>query len=134
MLPLAPALLSQTKVVLRRDCSSSASTRAIVSPVPLPPGAGTMSWIVLPGSGQAWASTGPATRREISASRAAKGGRRDIVAPEEEASAAILARRPAPCAPAEKRRAPRLGHGLHQARPHRPRRLAPLPRLHELRR
>jgi hypothetical protein len=52
MLPLAPALLSTTKVVFRRDCSSSARTRAIVSPVPLPPGAGTMSWIVLPGCGQ----------------------------------------------------------------------------------
>ena len=63
MLPLAPALLSMTKVVFRRVCSSSASTRAIVSPVPLPPGAGTMTWIVLPGCGQSWASADRRHRR-----------------------------------------------------------------------
>src|SRR6185312_15973249 len=81
MLPLAPALLSITKVAPRRFCSSSATMRAIVSPVPLPPGAGTTSWIVLPGCGQSCATAGAATTQESSASAAAKGRRRDIVGP-----------------------------------------------------
>src|SRR5215208_2404797 len=80
MLPLAPALLSTTKVVFRRDCSSSARTRAIVSPVPLPPGAGTTSWIVLPGCGQSWARAGP-VNRDSTARAAARKGRPDIDAP-----------------------------------------------------
>src|SRR6187397_1328815 len=114
MLPLAPALLSTTKVVFRRDCSSSARTRAIVSPVPLPPGAGTMSWIVLPGCGQSWARDGPATRRESSASAAAKGGRRDIVEPEEGCVGRDLGTSPRALRPGgEKRRRPRLRHALH---------------------
>ena len=79
MLPLAPALLSMTKVVFRRACISSARTRAIVSPVPLPPGAGTISWIVLPGAGQSWASVGPATQAgQERGERRGKTKRRDI--------------------------------------------------------
>jgi hypothetical protein len=57
MLPFAPGLLSITTDVFRRLASSSEMTRAIESPVPPPPGAGTTICTVLP-AGQSCASAG----------------------------------------------------------------------------
>jgi hypothetical protein len=99
MLPLAPALLSTTKVVFRRDCSSSARTRAIVSPVPLPPGAGTMSWIVLPGCGQSWARAGAGDEKGEQREQCARGGVETSLSLKEEGVGRDLGTSPRPCAP-----------------------------------
>ena len=64
-----------------------------MSPVPLPPGAGTISWIVLPGWGHSCASAEAATSQDRSANAAAKDERLDIVELAVNAATAILARR-----------------------------------------
>src|SRR5690242_15098328 len=81
MLPFAPALLSITKFVLSRVAISSARMRAMVSPVPLPPGAGTMSWMGRPGAGHpSCASAGATTKSDESSgvSAAARKKRRSM--------------------------------------------------------
>src|SRR5512137_1778460 len=67
MLPLAPPLLETMTGTLSLIASCSAMIRAMVSPVPAPPGAGTITSMVLPAAGHVWASAGTLNRAASSA-------------------------------------------------------------------